>query len=101
MAFKVALALHQKGWDNDRIARHVSKKFNMPYLMVVDEIVPGKWKKHYWYGCGCAECEEARRIERERRKPFDDYHRKRYQREQAEWVEVNGVFLFRMQLGSI
>jgi len=56
---KVALALHKKGWSDDKIANHIRRKFGMPQWKIELEILPGKdWA--WWWGCKCDRCEDAR-----------------------------------------
>lgn len=49
---KVALALHKKGWEQDRIINHIRKKFKME-LWLAEKYMP---YFDWWWDCDCEEC---------------------------------------------
>jgi len=54
---KVALGLHKKGWDNDRIVRHIRKKFSLT-PREADVIMPSPYFP-FWWKCKCEECTDV------------------------------------------
>ena len=56
IACRIALKLHQQGWDNEKITRHISKKYKITHVRVKDSII----QKEDWYQCNCDKCEKIR-----------------------------------------
>jgi len=56
LPFKVAFALHKKGWDDERIRRHLQWKFNLRRSQAEEIVGDG-----YWWRCECEKCQEYRR----------------------------------------
>jgi len=53
----IAFGLHRKGWDDDKIIRHIRWKFKMSQKDA-EEIVPDK--DYWWFGCVCEECKRRK-----------------------------------------
>lgn len=56
--YKVALALHKKGWEKERIIKHIRQKFKMD-LWLVEKYMPFF---DYWWGCDCEQCKKNFRF---------------------------------------
>lgn len=63
LPYKVSLALHKKGWENDRIKKHLRKKFKIESYITDDYISYGAW-----YGCKCQSCMNRRYYQKNNKK---------------------------------
>jgi len=50
--YRVAFALHKKGWDKDRIVNHLVKKYGYERWRVFDM----GWYRYGFWRCDCDEC---------------------------------------------
>jgi len=63
-ADKVGLELHKLGWSNEKIAKRLSWRFKVPYLVIWHSIIPDK-PFDWWWSCKCKECNEKYQAWRE------------------------------------
>jgi len=70
-AGNVGFALHKKGWDDDKIVRHIRKKFGYTDEMARRSIFYNdRLEGNEWYGCDCKECKRLYDIRMKNRKLY-------------------------------